>query len=842
LLAELRWIRDHAQEEELERTALRFFFRANSDSLAKEFGSSRPGSSPEANKSSVPLPQFRTSALNSEQRAAVRATSTEPVTLILGPPGTGKTDVGAAIAVQEYLSGRSVLFCSRNHVAVREFASRCNSIPECPPLVVQPGEDGHPATYAEAVIQILGMLVPENLQKGGESSDLQRLRSDAARASASLGDLEKAFAFQREHHERAAQARARIDRLDNQISETLKQASAAPEFPVDEASRIGPRQDTIDRLTVKLSGGWSRDKLLAVLQAWLLGVTTGRDSRVLAKAAELGPIPPLYELKERLKWLGRASLISDFGVAHAEIRDAEGALAGARPVELLAASWQENETRLLEITRDILPVFFKSRLDRLSEPALQELLRLQPVLRSRDGKGLGEKLKGAIHRRLQAAFPFCLQVLPLWAVTNLSLRRCIPLASGAFDLAVIDEASQCDIASAIPVLFRSKRAAIIGDRFQLSHTTRLPLERDGVIFGETGLEDVESLIFRYAANSFYDVADYRLNHGGSGRKIMLREHYRCHEEIINFCSDTFYPQPLRVRTEVARLRVPAGRTPGIHWTHLASRIERGTEGGCRSHEEAEACVREVVSLVRERGFAGSIGIVTPFRAQKILLRQLIEQALTSAELARCPVLADTAHGFQGGQRDVVLMSLVLGPDTPDGSKHFLMEGKNLFNVAVSRAAAVLHVVGNLDYAEQCGIEHVVKFARYYKAKQARQQLQSKPPVPDKWEDRLHELLEKAGIRTIQQHPVDGRFLDLAYIDPPRKLDIEVDGVASRVAELNQHVAALETQTIETARRVDASKRDFEAIEKRLSEARAEFARVQSLREKSYADIRSSLWL
>jgi len=785
LLAELRWIRDHAPESELEKTALRFFFRATPRSETKAL---EPRHSSAAIGLVATEPQFRISGLNSEQRTAVSAASTEPVTLILGPPGTGKTDVGAAIAIQQFLAKRSVLFCSRNHAAVREFASRCNGIPNCPPLVVQPGADGQPATYADAVIQILNVLAPESLKKAGSSPDLERLQTDASRTSVVLRELEQGFSIHRTQHEHAAKARGRIDRLANQVPEHLKAISATPEFPTGAATKIGPMHDAIDHLRTQLStDGWSADNLIAMLRGWMLSVATGGDSRILASALGLEPVPALFKLHERLKWLQFASLVSDFATAHAEIRCAESTLSGARAMEQLAAAWQKEETRLIEITRAILPVFFGCRIERLSPDALQELLGLQPVLRSKDGKGLGEKLKGAINRRVQAAFPVCLQVLPLWAVTNLSLRRCIPLSPAAFDLAVIDEASQCDIASAIPVLFRAKRAAIIGDRFQLSHTTRLPLDRDGVIFGETGFEDPDSLIFRYAANSLYDLADYRLNLGGIGRKVMLREHYRCHEEIIGFCSDTFYPEPLRVRTEVARLRVPAGRAAGLHWTHLVSMIEKGSDGGCRSQAEAEACVREVVSLIRDRGFAGSIGIVTPFKAQKILLRQLVEQSLNSAELARCPVLADTAHGFQGGQRDVVLMSLVLGPDTPDGSKYFLSEGKNLFNVAISRAAAVLHVVGNLEYAEQCGIAHVVKFARYFKAKQARQQLQSKPPVPDKWENILHDLLEKAGIKTIRQHHVDGRFLDLAYIEAPRKIDIEVDGVATHLTEAGNRV-------------------------------------------------------
>ena len=54
----------------------------------------------------------------------------------------------------------------------------------------------------------------------------------------------------------------------------------------------------------------------------------------------------------------------------------------------------------------------------------------------------------------------------------------MPLEPGFFDLVVIDEASQCDIASALPLLFRAKAAVIIGDPKQLRHISAIPARRD----------------------------------------------------------------------------------------------------------------------------------------------------------------------------------------------------------------------------------------------------------------------------------------------------------------------------------------------------------------------------
>ena len=56
-----------------------------------------------------------------------------------------------------------------------------------------------------------------------------------------------------------------------------------------------------------------------------------------------------------------------------------------------------------------------------------------------------------------------MRAFPLWSVSNLSARSALPLVPGLFDLVIIDEASQCDIPSIVPLLARSKRAVLAGD-------------------------------------------------------------------------------------------------------------------------------------------------------------------------------------------------------------------------------------------------------------------------------------------------------------------------------------------------------------------------------------------
>ena len=90
-------------------------------------------------------------------------------------------------------------------------------------------------------------------------------------------------------------------------------------------------------------------------------------------------------------------------------------------------------------------------------------------------------------------------------------------------------------------------------------------------------------------------------------------------------------------------------------------------------------------------------MVTPFRQQANRIRDELYDGEIPHEILEEKLSVDTAHGFQGDEKDVILFSLCAGPGMPAGSLGFLRETGNLFNVAVSRARAVLHVVGNRSW-------------------------------------------------------------------------------------------------------------------------------------------------
>jgi very-short-patch-repair endonuclease len=146
--------------------------------------------------------------------------------------------------------------------------------------------------------------------------------------------------------------------------------------------------------------------------------------------------------------------------------------------------------------------------------------------------------------------------------------------------------------------------------------------------------------------------------------------------------------------------------------------------------------------------------------------------LSQPEIERLQLIANTAHGFQGDERDMVLFSPCIGDELTFGARRFLVEGGNLFNVAVTRARAQLHVFGDMGACARSGILHIEEFARYFERVRSRA---TRDPAIGEYEPLLGEALRAAGLAPIPQYPVGPYRLDFAILDRSRQIDVEVDG-------------------------------------------------------------------
>jgi very-short-patch-repair endonuclease len=219
---------------------------------------------------------------------------------------------------------------------------------------------------------------------------------------------------------------------------------------------------------------------------------------------------------------------------------------------------------------------------------------------------------------------------------------------------------------------------------------------------------------------------------------------------------------------------------------------RPGNGGAFNKAEAIAVVTELRRLVLDRGYKGTVGVVSPFRAQANLIRELaLADEPLAEQLIKQEFLSDTVHKFQGDERDVMVFSPVVSKGISTGAIGFLRNNGNLFNVAITRARSMLLVVGDLSEASNCDVEYLKRFAQFTQELREKEKPSAwtegtdlganypkvaNPEQVSDWEKLLYRELYKNGIGTIPQYQVEKYALDLALVfDDNRRLDIEVDG-------------------------------------------------------------------
>ncbi|HEY4414305.1 MAG TPA: AAA domain-containing protein, partial [Verrucomicrobiae bacterium] len=334
-------------------------------------------------------------------------------------------------------------------------------------------------------------------------------------------------------------------------------------------------------------------------------------------------------------------------------------------------------------------------------------------------------------------------------------------------------------------LFRAKAAVIIGDPKQLRHISAIQPRRDRELLYKHGLADGYAN-WAYSENSVFDLASPM---AGRDDIIMLRDHHRSHGDIIEFSNRHFYEGRLRIATKYERLRRPALDEPSVRWLNVSGIVTRPGSGAL-NEMEAQAVLAEIERLGIQQGYQGTVGVVTPFRAQANRIRDLVNSHPQAAILLQqLNLLVDTVHKFQGDERDVIIFSPVISKNIPDGALGFLKKTGNLFNVAITRARAALIVVGDIGAAKTLGVAYLSAFADYIETHTNNRQLDggieinlgpeypavAKPELVSDWERLFYRKLWEVGIHPIPQYAEEKFLLDFAVHVDGRKLNIEVDG-------------------------------------------------------------------
>lgn len=725
-------------------------------------------------------PLLEPAPLNAEQRLAVRQALSEPLTVITGPPGTGKSQVVASVLVNAAWRGMRVLFASKNNKAVDVVLERMNGLsPQ--PIMLRLGTRSLQEELANQLTAILSARATDSERRnyGAALSALQNENSLLELSGKQIGEL--------------IELRNHIDRLETACEFAR---GLLPEQVFCSAAQISvvEVEDKIEKLKQAIRR--SDRGLVPFVQklVWQLIAKSRQDQLGAAIEDLLGSLQQMGVATSN-EWSPEhlICVASDVTCAIrtvATYQIALGELAKKPQLGNLAQQIAHQNEEVAKLSGEAWRNWSFLLPDRLGGSDRAALGDYAAILRTiSTTTQAGSSVSAQVWRRYYDLAAKTTKALPCWAVTSLAARGRVPFVAAEFDLVVFDEASQCDIASALPLLYRAKRAIVIGDPQQLRHISRLSTQQDQGLMVKHGVLDNPGASWGYRASGLYDLAASKAN---SDSIVPLRDHHRSHADIINFSNEFFYRGKLRVATDYRRLKRPEGHA--VRWVDVKGSVIRPPQGGAVNSLEAEAVVQELKRLALQEKFSGEIGVVTPFVAQANLITELIarDDGL-SAVLASRNFISQTAHKFQGDERDVIVFSPVVSEGMPQGAYGFLKNQGNIFNVGITRARAALVVVGDASACASGEIEYLRKFAQYVEGRNRSATDTNKsvafsghnewdyPPVArpelvSDWEKVFYRAIVKTGYRPVPQFEIDHYILDFALLRPNgRKLNIEIDG-------------------------------------------------------------------
>lgn len=377
-----------------------------------------------------------------------------------------------------------------------------------------------------------------------------------------------------------------------------------------------------------------------------------------------------------------------------------------------------------------------------------------------------------------------LEAFPCWCVTTYAVSDSLPLKPGMFDVAIIDEASQCDIASCFPILFRAKRAVIVGDDKQLPHLSFLEKAKEQSFLSQYGIPDKYQLMWRFRTNSMFDLADYY-----SMNSVMLDEHFRSLPPIINFSNHEFYND---------RIRVMRKDKPDENVLELVEVVDGKVDfDATRNLPEIEALVKRLHEIIIEDERKNpdnpvTVGIISPFRAQVEQLKVSVSKVLSDYMIKKHQIEIGTAHTFQGDERDIMMISWAVADNSYTQSLMF-MQKANLFNVAITRGRnkVINFVSRNPRELPDGHFRNYVSYMQNYQDK--KQAVLSgeideniyKNPLEREVADKIRELDH----RVVAGAEIAGLSADLLVDD---KFVIEIDGVDDKT---KSHISNMKKQAI-----------------------------------------------
>jgi len=388
----------------------------------------------------------------------------------------------------------------------------------------------------------------------------------------------------------------------------------------------------------------------------------------------------------------------------------------------------------------------------------------------RIGKGTG-KYASMYRNEAKKEMKTAKDAIPVWIMPINRIIENIQLTKDLFDVIIVDESSQSNMMS-LCALLRAKKAVIVGDDNQISP------ESIG-----TNIGDIHELITRYLEGipqasrfeiktSLYEIASQVFE-----SKVVLREHFRCVPEIIQFSNDLMYEGrmlPLRQPLSAELLEPPVAAIfvrEGFRDQDTRKTINR---------PEAEAIVGRIVEFCEDPTYEGkTMGVISlQGQDQANLIEEMLRESIGEEEMINRKLICGDSYFFQGDERDVMFLSLVAAPNMRIGVLSKRSDYQR-FNVAASRARDQMflyHSARLEDLNPECVRYRLLQYCQNPHRLQDEFE-QVKDMFDSKFEEDVYKIISAKGYRVTPQVKIGtlGKRIDMVIEGVRSRLAIECDG-------------------------------------------------------------------
>ena len=556
---------------------------------------------------------------NLSQKEAVKKAFTSPLSVIEGPPGTGKTQTILNIIANAVMNGQSVAVVSSNNSATKNVYDKLQ-------------KNG---------IEFFAALLGNSTNKK-EFIDSQTDIPDLSQFN--LSGTEK------------SNIKQTCENLFNQLSEFLRQKN-----------ELALLKQELDYLTTEYKHFQDENKIENDIE---LKSTTADHLLALWVAIENQALT-----NKKLTWWRKLLLLLKYGRKDNNLFG----LPSEKAILICQSKYYPLKIEELKKREKLLEISLTnfSFDDKMKEYSQLSMQLFKSELYNRYNRNKRQKYAITELRSNSEQF---LKDYPVIMSTTYSLRRSLD-KDVIYDFVIIDESSQVDLATGALALSCAKRAVIVGDLKQLPNVVDDNMkEKTDAVFNNFAIPES----YRYANHSLLgSIMEIFPNIP----KTLLREHYRCHPKIIEFCNQKFYDNQLIILTE------PQGeREPLIVYKTTAGNHARAKT----NQRQIDMIINEIIPNEKLEDI--DLGIVTPYRNQT----NALQQAFNGTQIK-----ADTVDKFQGRENDVIILSTV------DNEISEFTDNPNRLNVAISRAINQLILVVNGNESEKdSNIADLIRYIDY----------------------------------------------------------------------------------------------------------------------------------